>query len=585
MATIEKKRDSPHRSITSLIKTETIADMDQYLKSCHQEIEQWKEYWKNKQEEYFEQNFDTNSPSVMEANEIRRFFNQYLQRKLDIIEGYEEELKLQALRFILPFNSENGIKDFLLHFFQLELNEEGKLEYVERNPFEREVHILYDIYKIKKTMECIDVMRRTLENKEKEFKSRFSIQDKQVILEELREVLKVLFKFTIKPDCQKKLFQSISIDLISGESILERRAKNFFYCYPHVIEKYDYRNLFFLIYFRDGLSAKVGGEQKMFHYNYMNFEILKQEYLTHWLETRLKNNPAKQKIYESYEVDKRTIASWLEEDPSKEISLLKKLSINKFNNLIAQVDENVEEDLKADIPSMSEKHGEIAQFKEDTKEGVKLAKSPLDKLKSFLGFKKKSQTDSSEPSQLTPISPVTESEPESEPEPEWRIVALNGKQVPYYYLCQSSSKYKGKLAMVRTKLAGEFQNLNKLVTKLMNAFGESGVVRRRTPKHDWVVPYSMKYVVGDSSTDYLFILGGEAKVKSKGMGYSTGDEYTYTPYVVFATAEQDDQYGSIDGERQVGQKKYCEYSIANPIVRNKVVEFMQMIQEKEFPDS
>ncbi len=575
MATIEKQSNSSSRSITHLIKTETITDTDQYIQNRYQEIEEWKEYWKNKQEEYFENNFDTTSPPVIEANEIRRFFNQFLQRKLSTIEEYEEELRLQALRFILPFNSDNGIKDFLLHFFQLETSKDGKLEFIARNHFEKEIHILYDIYKIKKTMECIDVMRKTLGNPEKEFKSRFSTEDKKIILEQLREVLKILFKFTIKPDCQKELFQSISMDLISAESILERREKNFFYCYPHVIEKYDYRNLFFLVYFRDGLSAKVGGEQKIFHFNYMNFEILKQEYLAHWLENRLKNNPVKQEIYKTYEIDNRTIASWVEEDPSKEIALLKKLPINKFNDLIAQVDEKVEDELKADIPSMSEKHGESSNFKESTKKGVQLAKSSLEKLKSFLGFKKENQAEPLEPDQLPPTPPLQEAE--------WRISALKAKQVPYYYLCQSASKYKEQLEVIRAKLGAEFQILAKLVTKLMNAFGESGVVQRRTPKHDWVIPYSMKYIVGDTSTDYLFILGGEAKIKSKGMGYSTGDEYTYTPYVVFATAEQDEQYGNTAGERPVGQKTYSEYSIGNPAVKNKVIEFMQMIKEKEFP--
>ena len=174
MAAIEKQSNSSNRSITHLIKTETITDTDQYIQNRYQEIEEWKEYWKNKQEEYFENNFETSSPSVIEANEIRRFFNQFLQRKLSIIEEYEEELRLQALRFILPFNSDNGIRDFLLHFFQLEISKDGKLEYVARNHFEKEVHILYDIYKIKKTMECIDVIRKTLGNPEKEFKSRFS---------------------------------------------------------------------------------------------------------------------------------------------------------------------------------------------------------------------------------------------------------------------------------------------------------------------------------------------------------------------------------------------------------------------------
>lgn len=579
--TTSKTLDSSNKSITSLIKTESIKDPDQYIKKCHAEIEKWKKYWKNKQEEYFEQNVDTNSPSVIEVNEIRRFFNQHLQNKLTQIEEYDPELKRQALRFIIPFNADNGITDFVLHFFQLEM-QEGKPEYVERDPFEKEVHILYDIFKIKKTMECIDVMRKTLGNPEKEFKSQFSQQQKKEILEQLREVLKVLFRSTIKPELQKSIFQSINMEMINGESILERREKNFFYCYPHVIEKYDYRNLFFLIYFKEGLSAKVGGEQKTFHYNYMNFEILKQEYLTQWLESKLKDNPAKQKIYETFEIDNRTIASWIKEDPSKEIPLLKQLPINKFNNLIAQVDENVDDDLKAGMPSMSENHGEVAEFKADTKEATKLAKSPLKKLKSFLSFKKKSK-ESLE--QLQSPGAVQEPELSGKKEPEWRIVALTAKQIPYFYLCQSASKYKSKLAMVRTTLGEDFQNLNKLVPKLMKAFGENRVVLRRTPKHDWVVPYSMKYVVGDQSTDYLFILGGEAKLKPKGMGYSTGDEYTYTPYVVFATATQNEQYGSVEGERQVGKKIYYEYNIANPETRKKVVEFMQMIKDKEFPST
>ncbi len=573
------KKPSSNRSITNLIKTNTIKDPDQYIQDRIHEVEQWKEYWKSKQEEYFEQDFDTNAPSVIEVSEIRRFLNQFLRKKLDIIKKGNADSKQQILRLMLPFNTDAGIADFLLHFFQLEKTD-GELNYIKRDPFEKEVHILYDIYKIKKTIECIDVMRKTVGNPEKQFPSRFPEQEKKVILEQLREVMKVLFKFTIMPNRQKELYQTISMDLISPESILQRREKNFFYCYPHVIEKYDYRNLFFLIYFREGLSAKIGKEPKKFEYNYTNFETLKQEFLSDWLEKRLRNNPEKQKIYETYEIDNRTIASWLEEDPSREIPLLKKLPLHKFNNLIAQVDEKVDDELKAEISPMSEKHGDLSQFKNETKKAVKMAKSPLNKLKSFLGFGKKEEE---LPEEEAPVEAVSEPETAPEPEPEWKITSLNAKQAPYYYLCQSASKYKAKLALVRTKMGGEFQNLNKLVNKLMNAFGESGVVRRRTPKHDWTVPYLMKYVVGDTTTDYLFILGGEAKVKAKGMGYSSGDEYTYTPYVVFATAEPDAQYGTIEGERPVYSRTFHEYSIANEATRKKVVEFMQLIQEKEFP--
>lgn len=575
------KKNASQRSITNLIKTDSVENPDQYIENCYNEVEKWKNYWKEKQEEYFEQTFDTNSPAVLEANEIRRFFNQHLQGKLTKIKESSPQEKLQALRFLIPFNAENGITDFILHFFQLEI-QGGKPEYVQRDPFEKEVRILYDIYKIKKTMECIDVMRKTVGHPDKEFKSQFSEAEKKENLEQLREVLKVLFRFTIKPEFQKSLFENISMDTISGESIFERRVGNLFYCYPHVIEKYDYRNLFFFIYFREGLSAKVGKADKTFHYNYMNFEILKQEYLTHWLESKLKDNPQKQQIYKTFKVNERTIASWLEEDPSQEMALLKELPVSTFNNLVHEVNDHVEDDLKSDIPSMDETHGEMGEFKKGIKEAAKLARSSLKKLKSFLNRKK--EVDETPPEPPEPSKPEADvPAPKADLGSQWQIMALTAKQIPYFYLCQSASKYRSKLAMVRSKLGGEFQNLEKLVTKLMVAFGETGAVRRRTPKHDWTVPYAMKYTEGGHVTDYLFILGGEAKVKAKGMGYSAGDEYNYLPYVIFALGSPDETYGEVEGERRVRNKTFYEYSIANPQARAKVVEFMQMIQNKEFP--
>ena len=579
-----KKTDAPKRSITSLIKTDSISNPDQYIRKCHSEIQKWKQYWKGKQEEYFEKNFDTNSPAVLEANEIRRFFNQHLQKKLAKIKESDPKEKHQALRYLIPFNADQGIRDFILHFFQLEI-QGGQPEYVERDPFEKEVRILYDIYKIKKTMECIEVMHKTVDNPDKVFKSQFSEAEKQEILEQLREVLKVLFRFTIKPEFQKTLFQTISMETISAESILQRREENLFYCYPHVIEKYDYRNLFFLIYFREGLSAKVGNREKTFHYNYMNFEILKQEYLTHWLETRLKNNPEKEQIYKTFKVEGRTIASWVAKDPSQEIVLLKKLPLPVFNNLVAEVNDHVDDEFKSEIPSMSESHGEMADFKAGLKEASQLAKSSFDKLKSLLGFKKEIQKKPPEP--LQHPKPPEDLAPPSQPKqnPQWQIVILNAKQVPYFYLCQSASKYKAKLSTIKSKLGEEFQNLEKLVARLMKAFGEKDVVRRRTPKHDWTVPYALKHTEGEQETDYLFIVGGEAKVKAKGMGYSTGDEYTYLPYVIFALGDPDEAYGPIEGERRVKNKTYYEYGLANAKTRAKVVEFMQMIQNKEFPSS
>ncbi|MBF0239819.1 MAG: hypothetical protein HQM12_19130 [SAR324 cluster bacterium] len=562
-----------HRSVAQLIRTTSVSNMDQYLNRLQAEINKWKEYFRQQQEKYFAETNDSNTVQVQELSAVRRFLTQFMERKLEEVRLLDVPQQEEAVRFILPFNSEGGIRDFLLHFFQLGIHD-GKMDYVERDPYDKEAHILYDIYKIKKTMECIDVMFRTLRDPQKQFPSRFSEDEKEKILLELREVLKVLYRYTVKSEYQKFLYPKLTVDFVSPEKILERREQQLFYCFPHVIEKYDYRNLFFLIYFRNGLSSKVHDAAKVFHYNYYNFEILKQEYLMNWLESQLKNNPAKEKIYNTYEVDGKTITAWIAEDPSKEIELLQKLPINKFNNLIEEVNHDVDDKLKVNMPSMSEKSGELAHFKQESKKAVKYTRSPLAMLKNL--FAKK------ETPPPKPVVAAPEPEPEPDPEPELHITFMNAKQVPFFYLCQSASGYTGRLRLIQLKMGNDFKRLDSIVTRAMKMFGENSVVRRRTPKHDWTLPYLIQYVLPAYSKDYLFIVGGEAKVKSKGMGYSSGDEYVFSPYCVFATAEQDERYGAVIEQRSVMGRTFYEYDIKNSEVLKKISEFLILVENKEF---
>jgi len=100
----------------------------------------------------------------------------------------------------------------------------------------------------------------------------------------------------------------------------------------------------------------------------------------------------------------------------------------------------------------------------------------------------------------------------------------------------------------------------------------------------YCVVYLIQYVLPDFSDDYLFILGGEAKTKAKGMQYSMGDDYSFTPYFVFATAEKKEEYGTPSEERQVSGRTFYEYPVTNEEVRKKVTEFISICQNKEFPD-
>ena len=106
-----------NRNVAQLIKTRTVEDIQEHLHSLQHQVEKWLQYWKEKQEEYFEVTFDTKSPAVLETNQVRRFFNQFLAAKLKNLESATVEEQQQVLTYILPFNTDGGIQDFLLHFF------------------------------------------------------------------------------------------------------------------------------------------------------------------------------------------------------------------------------------------------------------------------------------------------------------------------------------------------------------------------------------------------------------------------------------------------------------------------------------
>ena len=65
--------------------------------------------------------------------------------------------------------------------------------------------------------------------------------------------------------------------------MLRRREGDITFLYPHVREKYDYRRLLFMIYFMDGMKAKIDGAAQSFQYDFSKFQMLKREFMIDWL--------------------------------------------------------------------------------------------------------------------------------------------------------------------------------------------------------------------------------------------------------------------------------------------------------------
>lgn len=279
------------KKVVDLIYVEPEKPDDIHIRELNAKIDFWGKNLKSMQEAYFEKNFDAGSPDVLEVMMMRKFLNKFLQTRLKwISERKDPELRRKYLKVLPPFTQKGGIKSLLVHFFQLKETEDKKnLEYQAKNNVEKEIRILWDIYKLRKTVDSINTMLRAAKSDDP-FKSIYSVEKRIKCLADLKTGFNLLFQMCIQKQYQKELYSSLEAKHITPEAILERYQNNVNYVYPHVIDKFNYRNHFFYMYFFPGMKAKIGGEAKTFHFNYLDFELIKQDFLIDWMNRKLKGN-------------------------------------------------------------------------------------------------------------------------------------------------------------------------------------------------------------------------------------------------------------------------------------------------------
>lgn len=542
-------------------------------------IDFWGKRLKAMQEFYFEQNFDAGSPDVLEVMMMRKFLNKFLQNRLNwISEIKNEKLRQMYLKVLPPFTQKGGIQSLLLHFFQIkEIEDKKNLEYQEKNNVEKEIRILWDIYKLRKTVDSINTMLRA-SKQEKPFKSVYSAEKRIKCLTNLKSGFNLLFQMCIQKQYQKKLYNSLSAEHITPEAILERHQNNISYVYPHVIEKFNYRNHFFYMYFFPGMKAKVGGEAKTFHFNYLDFELIKQDFLIDWMNQKLKGNDKKYEIYEKYKIGEKTVADIIKEAPEREIEVLKQLPLNLFNDITAEVNDNVSDDLKVDIDPLSDNHGEFSRVAKKFELARSLAKVSIEKVKAFVSKKAAPEPD---------LPPKPEPVPEPEPqklETVYDVIKVKNKQINFPYFQQETKTYQQKLALQRVKMGNNYAVFGKYITKLFNNISESNLITRRTPKHEWTMPFVIKEITGDEVINHLLILGAEVKAKQLGMGYSAKagqNAYQFTCYLIYGCDQSRPEYGEPLMERHARGIKFSEYNWTNPAVQKELMKFFKLVEDDQ----
>lgn len=549
----------------------TIEDPRKVMPKLLAEVKGWEAFWAGKEKDAITAAGEK-SLAAQEYHQIRRFLKIFVTPRLNEVGELQPADQVRMLNLLTPFDTEGGLRDFMLHFFQITEGDGDDLIYDNRDAFERELYVLHDLYKVKKTQEVIDVIRAS----GGEFPSVMSPEDQRKTLDQLAIILSMMYAQALPSEHRERIRQDISPKYLTARELLKRRESGLLFLYPHVREKYDYRRFFFLIYFKNGLRTKVGTDEQEFKYNFAHFQTLKREFLINWLASSLKGNPRKMELYSQYKLHGKTIRQWVEAHPENEAEYLMQMPAPAFKDMVEQINEKLPQDQRVGFVTEAENFGLFHELKKQLKEAVKLVKAPIQTLRKIV---EQEQPAAAEPKTEPPPPPPPEPEPPP-PEPKWEVTLLKKGQIGNTFLQSTSAGYNAHLNAIKARLGDKYRSFADYTSKLLENTPESVTIRRRTPKHEWTMPYHLKYILPDEVKEYLLILGAEVKALQRGMTYTAKESYKFTPYFVLGAAQPEERLDAPTGERSVRGKVFSEFDSRSPQVGKFAMEMLEIVKEK-----
>jgi hypothetical protein len=565
---------------------ETAADVtpieavDVLLAELRAEIAKWDAYWGA-----LTQGGGGAAPAMDEAGQVVNFLRSYLAPRIDQVSQGAPEERLTSLKLMVPFDTAGGLRDFLLHFFQVAPRADSDtLVFEERDSFERDVFLLYDLYRVKKALEVVSILQAARQDPAQRFPSMLDEATIGSVLASLSDVLGVLYSQCLPEETVRTLVPQLSPEMLSGAAVLQRRESGLLYTYPQVLQRYQYRNFFFLLFFKNGFKGRIAGQEREFRFNYTRFQILRYEFLLHWLTATLKHDPRKYEQYQNYRLRGKTLLEYLAVAPERELEHLRALPGTVFHELTSRVNDSVPAELRVGPVPHSESFGFYYDLKRQLNQAVEYVRAPIEDLRKLV----QSQPPPARPAAAVPAAPppaqpaappATPAAAGAAPPARWGISPLAKDAVPAPFFLQGSGSHRGQHALFKTKLARDYLPFAQFVTALLEATPDAEMVRRYTPRQEWALPFLMRRTLHDAQREYLLILGAEVTAKAKGMRVSAKESYDFAPYFVFcAEKDPEGEFGKPIGEREVAAQKFHEHSFNAPGVVRTVMDMIDGVR-------
>lgn len=283
---------------------------------------------------------------------------------------------------------------------------------------------------------------------------------------------------------------------------------------------------------------------------------------------RLAKNPIKRQILESYRIGRKSFQEVIDSKPDMEITLLKRLPKHVFDDLIAEVSENVGVEDQVTMDPMSEEVGEYAQTFRLFEKAKQIAEKSIEAVRNLFGSSEEEYDDEDD-----------DTGPE---ESEFKVRNLKKSEIDFPYFCPENSKFSKQMSLLQAKMPSDlFTKFNRKVGAFLAKVSDSNLIKRRTPRHEWSAPFMINETIGDEAHSYLLILGAEVKNKQLSMGYGKGldEEFEFKPYFVFGSKSKMISMGRTMETRKVSGKVMQIYSNSNQNVIEKVMELIDLVIE------
>lgn len=291
-----------------------IPDCRAKIETCLAEMRAHDGYWKKRSSQIYEMKLDLTDNLFVNINHLRQGFRFYIIPALEKLLLGPADRQERFVRH-LPFLFDTDLMcRFLKHFYGAVKTEAGEWVFEERDPYEQDKLILYDLHKVKKTIVGVQMLLKDLDQRRLLFPSIFEPSQQLELLKGMNSALFMTFKQILKPEYQVELFKNINLKYLNEDQVEERKRRNIVYARPVQLETNPYRRTFLHIFFRNSIKTVIKQKKTVIQYDLVDFHQVLHEFFSHFTKDDNEDFDALL-IFHTLHINAKPLAESIIDDP------------------------------------------------------------------------------------------------------------------------------------------------------------------------------------------------------------------------------------------------------------------------------